>query len=138
MKLKKTRENIIKNYIKEIIKTEELDNEFLGYKNGIKYKSRTSELYGKLNKCKTIEEIIAFCKEEDKQNHTEYEKEICKKFGIKYTGKINLQRSEQKDTMPLGWYMNVRYNYPWFSIYSLILDSDTSPIVEQKYPLVHK
>lgn len=29
MKLKKTRENIIKNYIKEIIKTEELDNEFL-------------------------------------------------------------------------------------------------------------
>lgn len=91
MKLKKTRENIIKNYIKEIIKTEELDNEFLVYKNGIKYKSRTSELYGKLNKCKTIEEIIAFCKEEDKQNHTEYEKEICKKFGIKYTGKINLQ-----------------------------------------------
>ena len=43
MKLKKTRENIIKNYIKEIIKTEELDNEFLGYKNGVKYKSRTSK-----------------------------------------------------------------------------------------------
>ena len=41
-------------------------------------------------------------------------------------------KSEQKDAMPLGWRMNVRYNYPWFSIYSLILASDTSPIVEQK------
>ena len=51
---------------------------------------------------------------------------------------FHLHRSEQKDTMSLDWYMNVRYNYHWFSIYSLILDSDTSPIVEQKYPLVHK
>lgn len=47
---------------------------------------------------------------------------------------IFTKKMYKKDALSLAKHMNCTYCHPWFLMYSMIVFSETSPIVEQKYP----